>query len=66
VKKTAQGRDGSSWRAHSCAPHPDSSGCSANTRRFRGSPPGIATSGDTAPMSAQCRLLFPQPNIGIG
>jgi hypothetical protein len=34
------------------APHPDSSGCSANTRRFRGSPPGIATSGDAARMSA--------------
>jgi len=57
----AQGQDGSLWRAHSCAPHPDSSGCSANTRRFRGSPQGIATSGDAARMSApatSARQLF--------
>jgi len=41
----AQGRDGRSSSAHSCAPYPDSSRCSADTRRFKGSPPGIATSG---------------------
>ncbi len=74
----AQGRDGRSWRAHSCAPHPDSSGCPANTRRFRGSPPGLATSGGvpSGPGTHQCvrhvgapmipRLLSERPERQTG
>jgi hypothetical protein len=46
------------WRAHSCAPHPDSSGCTANTPGIRGIQPAIAkTSGaPSEPGTYECEM----------